>query len=89
MQSNTAKILKEMNYEEVESHLLSHFIISFDERKDLAKETSRDQKMYIIDKVIKGTEETFCNFLKALEESEDESNHNLMTDLQHAHQAKG
>ena len=45
--------------------------------------------MYIIDKVIKGTEKTFCNFLKALEESEDESNHNLMTDLQHHHQAKG
>ena len=89
MQSNTAKILKEMNYEEVESYLLSYFIISFDERKDLANKPSRDQKMYIINKVIKGTEETFCSFLKALEESEDESNHNLMTHLQHDHQAKG
>ena len=89
MQTNTARILREMNYEEVEPHLISQYIISFDERRDLIKETSRDQKMYIIDKVIKGTEETFRNFLKALEDSEDESNHNLMIHLQHAHQIKG
>ena len=89
MQTNTARILREMNYEEVEPHLLSHYIISFDERRDLTKETSRDQKMYIIDKIIKGTEEAFRNFLKALEDSEDESNHNLMIHLQHAHQTRG
>ena len=89
MQTNTVRILREMNYEEVEPHLISYFIISFDERRDLTKETSRDQKMFIIDKVIKGTEETFHNFLRALEDSEDESNRNLMIHLQHAHQIKG
>jgi len=88
MQRNTTKILEQMNYEEAEPNLLSYFIISYDERKNLMRE-SRDQKLYyIIEKVIRGTEETFNNFLKALEESRDDSNYKLMVHLQQAHQKK-
>ena len=79
MQSNTVTILKQLNYEPIEGHLLSYHIISFDDRKDLTNKTCKDQKLYII---IKGTEETFHNFLKALEECEDDSNYELMFHLQ-------
>ena len=82
MQSNTVKVLKQMNYEPIEAHLLSYHIISFDDRKDLTNKNCRDQKLYIIEKVVKGTEETFHNFLKALEECADDSNHELMLHLQ-------
>ena len=81
MQSNTVTILRQMNYEPVEAHLLSYHIISYDDRKDLTNKTCKDQKLYIIEKVIKGTEEMFHNFLKALEECEDDSNHELMVHL--------
>ena len=82
IQSNTVKILKQMNYEPIEAHLLSYHIISFDDRKDLTNKSCKDQKLYIIEKVVNGTEETFHNFLKALEECEDDSNHELMLHLQ-------
>ena len=71
-----------MNYEEVEPHLISYFILSFDERRKLIKETHQNQIWYVIEKVSKGTEETFYNFLKALEESQDDANHELMIHLQ-------
>lgn len=71
-----------MNYEPMEAHLLSYYIISYDDRKDLTNKTCKDQKLHVIEKVIKGTEETFCNFLKALEECEDDSNYDLMLHLQ-------
>ena len=78
MQNNTATILKQLNYEAIEAHLITYFIISFDERKDLTSKTSREIKLFVIEKVVKGNEETFNNFLKALEECEDVSNHQLM-----------
>ena len=81
MQSNTVKILQQLNYEPIEAHLLTYMIISFDDRKDIASKNRKEQKLYIIEKVIKGTEETFRNFLKALEECEDDSNHELMLHL--------
>ena len=71
-----------MNYEEVEPHLISYFILSFDERRKLMKETTRNQIWYVIERVSRGTEETFYNFLKALEESQDDANHKLMIHLQ-------
>ena len=73
-----------MNYEDVEPHLESCYIISSDEQKNLIKEVPKDQKLYVIEKVIKGTEVTFKNFLKALEESQDDCNHKLMIHLQQA-----
>lgn len=85
MQRNTPKILEQMNYEEVEPYLLSNFILSFAERKDLAKESSQKQRFYVIEKVTQGTEETFKSFLKALEQCQDDSNHQLMLYLQQAH----
>ena len=74
-----------MNYEEVEPHLISHFILSFEERRKLTKETLQDQKWYVIEKMNKGTEEMFHSFLKALEESQDAANHELKIYLQQAH----
>ena len=82
MQRNTARIMEEMNYEEVEPHLISYFILSFDERRKLIKETLQNQIWYVIEKVSRGKEETFYNFLKALEESQDDANHELMIHLQ-------
>ena len=81
MQSNTVKILQQFNYEPIEAHLLTYMIISYDDRKDIANKNCKEQKLYIIEKVIKGTEETYHNFLKALEECEDDSNHELMLHL--------
>ena len=89
MQSNTAKILEQMNYEEVEPYLISYFIISFEERRKLMKQTPQDQKWYVIEKVSKGTDETFHNFLKALQESQDDANHELMIHLQQANGKTG
>ena len=74
--------MEEMNYEEVEPHLISYFILSFDERRKLIKETHQNQIWYVIEKVSRGTEEAFYNFLKALEESQDDANHELMIHLQ-------
>ena len=85
MQRNTAKIVKQLNYEAVEVHLLSLNIISFDERRDLTNKTSREQKLFVIEKVSKGTEETFNNFVKALQESEDNANYELMLHIQQSH----
>ena len=85
MQRNTARIIEEMNYEDVEPHLVSHFIISFEERRKLIKEMPENQKWYVIEKVSKGTEEMFHNFLKALAESQDGANHKLKIHLQQAH----
>ena len=81
MQSNTVKILQQLNYEPIEAHLLAYMIISYDDRKDISNKNCKEQKLFIIEKVIKGTEETFHNFLKALEECEDDSNHELMLHL--------
>ena len=78
-----------MNYEDVEPHLISYFIISFEERRKLIKKTSEDQKWYVIEKVSKGTDETFHNFLKALQESQDDANHELMIHLQQANAKTG
>ena len=76
--------MEQMNYEDVEPHLESCYIISSDERKNLIKEVPKNQKLYVIEKVIRGTEMTFKNFLKALEESQDDCNHKLMIHLQQA-----
>lgn len=89
MQSNTARIVEQMNYEDVEPYLLSYFIISLHERSNLVKEAPRDKKLYVIEKVFKGTEETFKNFLRALEDSQDDCNHQLMIHLQQAQQEGG
>ena len=78
MQSSKARIIEQMNYEDVEPHLESCYIISSDERKNLIKEVPKDQTLYVIEKVIRGTEETFKNFLKALEESKDDCNYKLL-----------
>ena len=85
MQNNTATILKQLNYEAIEAHLITYFIISFDERKDLTSKTSWEIKLFVIEKVVKGNEETFNNFLKALEECEDVSNRQLMLKIQQDH----
>jgi len=82
MQRNTAKIMEEMNYEEAEPYLVTYDIITLDERRKLYKEKSQDQIWYVIEKVSKGTKEAFYNFLKALEESKDDANHELMIHLQ-------
>ena len=81
MQRNTARIVEKMNYKDVEPHLLSCFILTYYEWTDIVKEQYRDRKLYIIDKVFKGTEETFENFLKALEKSQNSSNRQLMIHL--------
>ena len=78
-----------MNYEEVEPHLISYFILSFEERRKLIKETLQNQIWYVIEKVSKGTEDTFHNFLKALEDSQDDANHKLMIHLQQARHKTG
>ena len=88
MQRNTAQIVKQLNYEAVEAHLLTFNIISFDERRDLTNKTSREQKFFVIEKVIKGTEETFNNFLKALQECDDNVNHDLMLHIQQDHKTE-
>ena len=85
MQRNTAKIVKQLNYEAVEVHLLSYNIISFDERRDLTNKTTQELKLFVIEKVIKGTEETFNNFLKALQECDDDVNYQLMLHIQQNH----
>ena len=71
-----------MNYEEAEPYLVTYDIITLDERRKLYKEKSQDQIWYVIEKVSKGTKEAFYNFLKALEESKDDANHELMIHLQ-------
>lgn len=85
MQSNTVKILRDLDYEEVEAYLLNYHVISFDDRKHLTNKTSREQKLFVIEKVVKGTEDTFNNFLKALKECENDSNHELMLHIQQDH----
>ena len=74
--------MEEMNYEEAEPYLVTYDIITLDERRKLYKEKSQDQIWYVIEKVSKGTKEAFYNFLKALEESKDDANHELMIHLQ-------
>ena len=82
MQRNAAKIQKEMNYDDAEAHLISNFIISITERSKLANEKYQDKIWYVIEKVSKGTRETFYSFLKALKNSENDANHQLMIHLQ-------
>ena len=89
MQSNTAVIVEQMNYDDVLPHLLTYYILSYPEHNNLESEKPQNKKLYVIEKVHKGTEETFKNFLKALQEAKDDSNNKLMIYLQQAYDEGG
>lgn len=89
MQSNTAIIVEQMNYDDILPHLLTYFILSYPEHNNLESEKPQKKKLYVIEKVHKGTDETFKNFLKALQEAKDDSNNQLMTLLQQAYDEGG
>ena len=89
MQSNTARIIEQMNYDDVVPYLLTYFILSYPEHNNLSKAKDQEKILYVIEKVHKGTDDTFKNFLKALQDAKDNCNNQLMIHLQQAYNEGG